>query len=139
MARGRPNRSGIDWGDPAAKKARLRENTRAWTARGRKKKRGPITIDGVEYPTQTAAAKALGITPAAIWNRLHTADRRAYRAEYRKRLAVLPRGVTQRRWVRLSKDDMALVLRLLPHFPKVATIDDLLSHALHRLAETTDD
>mgnify|MGYP003141117379 CR=1 FL=1 len=36
---------------------------------GAKSRRGlPITIDGVTYPTQREAAKALGVTPSTIIN-----------------------------------------------------------------------
>lgn len=99
----------------------------------------PVTIDGTEYPSQSAAAKALGITPQAVWLRLHPEVGREAKTRYRKRRGALPKGASAKRWVRLTKDDMVLAYRLLRHFPACADINALCAHALHQLAATTDD
>lgn len=98
----------------------------------------PITIDGVEYPSLKAAAAARGVTIQAIWHRAHPEWRRAQwkKEDHRRRTDRRPE---RQRWTRLSDDDAALANRLLPMFPKCTTIDELVSCALRRLAETTDD
>lgn len=141
-SRGRPNRSGIDWNDPDQAKAKRRENTRRYAKEGatRKYESGPVTIDGTEYPSQSAAARARGVSKQAIWQRLNPDWKRAnnVRPSRDRRRRTDPRP-ERTRHVRLSKDDALLVARLLRHFPDCTDGDALVSMALHRLAEHTDD
>lgn len=96
-----------------------------------KYQRGPIQIDGVVYPSQAAAARALGVSQNAIWQRLHP--------DYRKQRRAQRPGPPRRRFVRVTREDMALAQRLLRHFPQVPNVEALFEYALRRLAETTDD
>ncbi len=103
------------------------------------RRKNPIVIDGVEYPSQRAAARALGISDQAVWFRVHPEYKRSLwqRDQHRRRTDPKPEA---RRTARISAEDAQLAARLIPfNFPGVADLDQLVSYALRRLAETTDD
>jgi hypothetical protein len=94
----------------------------------------PVTIDGAESPSQAAAARALGISPQAVWLRVHP--------EYKRQVyphSRAERDTLLRRWVKVSQGEVKLATLLLPRFPHCKTIDDLFAYAIHKLAESTGD
>lgn len=95
----------------------------------------PITIDGVRYESQAAAARALGVNTSAISRRasperkaVRNAEARAY---YWKKRPIKITVSDQE-----TKETMGRMLR---HFPQCETFDALVFYAVQRLAATTDD
>jgi len=130
----RKNKTGIDWSDPEQRKVRMRENAR----RLKEGKRShTVMIDGVEYPSQRAAARALGITSQAVWFRVHPEYRREYKRRYQKPRAEA--ATLRRRWVRVGKESMELAQRMMLHFPDVPSVDKLYEYAMVKLSQHTDD
>lgn len=81
-------------------------------------KKTPVTLDGVTYDSLSAAARALGVSVQAVWNRAHPESIRRAQKKHR-RITRRPRTTRGGQYVRISKAGADALSALQARYPGI--------------------